>query len=875
MGRALHSVFWACLMPLPMLATHIIGGEMYYDHLGGNQYRITLDLYRDCGPTNANNTGFDTQISIGVFNSSGVLVQNPLVLSGVEEIVPIVITNPCLSAPPELCIATMRYQTIVNLPPIAGGYSLSYQRCCRTPAIINLMNPGGQGLTCTIQIPGPANAVNSSPRFDSYPPVVLCVGETLTFDHGATDPDGDVLVYEFCTPFQGGSNIDPMPAVPTPPPYATVPWAAGFSANAPLDSDPDITLDPATGMLEVTPTQIGAYTVGVCVKEFRNGVLLGETRRDFLFNAVVCDPNIVSVIADQEPAALCSGLTQSFTNQSINGQFWSWDFGDPGTTDDVSDESEPTWTYANPGTYTVTLIANPGWPCADTSVGIYEARLPLDPVFLPPTGLCGPSFVELSVDGNFTSDASISWDLGGSTVPASAVGPTASATFQPAGAQAVTVTVSEFACTDSYTADVVVNPIPIPVIEPQQDFCTGLELTFTGSSTGGSSLRWDFGDPTTLADSSVLASPTWTYAQTGNYIVTLTADPTGPCPASTTGSFEVYVDLVPFFPQPPIACPNASVVFEVSGNFSSNAQVTWDFGAVGEPSSAIGHSAISRFESVGEHPVTVSVSENGCSGSYQDLVLVHPFPIAAFTSDSRACVGAEFAFQDLSEAWTPMSYSWDFGDGTSSTEPEPSHVYLEPGMYTVGLTVSTSEGCIASDMMIHNGQVEVFPNPVPGFSALPREVSVFDPVISVEDYAWNAVSWVYSVEGVTYLSHSFTHSFEEGGQFIITQTVTSDDGCSASMDLIVFVSDHIFWAPTAFTPDGDGLNDEWLPTVIGARHYELQIFDRWGEVRFATRDPKAGWSGDELPTGVYSYRVRIKEWGADAREYLGHFTLLR
>jgi gliding motility-associated-like protein len=394
-------------------------------------------------------------------------------------------------------------------------------------------------------------------------------------------------------------------------------------------------------------------------------------------------------------------------------------------------------------------------------------------------------------------------------------------------------------------------------------------------SIGATNYRWDFGDTGTAADTSLSATPNWTYAQPGTYTVQLVAAGPGPCFDTATTIYDVYLNLFPTFEPPEVRCPGEPAEFVLGGAFSSDAEVIWDFGAVGSPQNSNGNTASAAFLPVGVHPVTVSVTDNGCSGSFTDSVTVFPFPVADFTSDTRSCVGATFGFQDLSTAATALSYLWDFGDGVTSTEAEPFHQYVEPGMYTVALTVSTDSGCISSNTTVRPAQVEVFPNPVAAFSALPREVSVFQPDISIEDFSVNAVSWEYDVEGNTFLVPDLEYSFQEGGQFIITLRVFSENGCPDVTTRTVFVSDHIFWAPNAFTPDGDGLNDTWTPMVIGARTYELEIFDRWGNLRFRTDDPKQGWDGEGLPATIFTYRVRIKEWGADSKEYVGHFSLLR
>ena len=104
----------------------------------------------------------------------------------------------------------------------------------------------------------------------------------------------------------------------------------------------------------------GQYAIGICVSEYRDGVLLSTTMRDFQFNVTLCDPNIQSVVAQQAAEQFCIGETMTLTNNSINASSYAWDFGVPGSTSDVSDEYEPTYTWPEPGDYWVTLIVNPG-----------------------------------------------------------------------------------------------------------------------------------------------------------------------------------------------------------------------------------------------------------------------------------------------------------------------------------------------------------------------------------------------------------------------------------------------------------------------------------------------------------------------------------
>lgn len=699
-------LLFACCWVFVAKGTHLLGGEMHYDALPNNSYRITLRLYRDCGPGNTNGVGFDAQAQLAVYDGNGTFQFSESVDFPGEQPVEVDLNNPCLAAPATICAQWTDYVTIITLPPNTTGYVVSYQRCCRTPITINLPNGLLQGLTCTVEIPPAATGTNSGPRFSDYPPLALCVGQDMVFDHSATDPDGDVLVYDLITPFNGGSDFDPAPLA-GPPPYTPILWAPGYSGTDPMDGAPGLAIDAATGELTVHPTVAGSFAVGIRVREFRNGVQLSQCIRDFRFDAVPCEVTIISSIQDQQE--FCSGFTVFLENESFNGDFWHWDFGDPTTSADTSGLAEPQWTYSAPGIYEITLVANPGWPCADTSTSTFEVRLPL-----------APSFV-----------------------------------------------------------------------------------------------------------------------------------------------------------RPAVLCPDVSTTLEASGSFTAAASVVWEFGDVASPGTSVGPMAIVAFTQPGNHPVQLTVSEFGCEAVHVDTVFVFPRIVATAESERSGCVGVEFAFTGAAQAWSPLGYRWDFGDGTTTSEPLTAHAYSDAGTYDVVFTAFTTEGCVDERTIVLPDQIEVFPIPIAQFTVEPDEVSLLRPEISIQDHAQLAQEWSYVIEGINYTVPSFVHTFEEAGQYAITQVVTSGDNCTAEITRIVNVTDHLFYAPNAFTPDGDGLNDTFAPSVRGARLYEIVIVDRWGREHFRSNDPRAEWDGGNLPQGVYAYTVRLAEFGAYRKEYTGHVTLLR
>lgn len=535
-------------------ATHIIGGELYYDHLGGGQYQVTLKLYRDC-------TGivFDPSAVIGVFDGvTNTLVQVQTLSFPGGTFIPITLDSPCLTLPPNVCVETTSYTGVFNLPPTPNGYVLSYQRCCRTSIISNLLNPGDLGLTVTTRIPGESIPVNSSARFNELPPVALCLNAALDFDHSATDPDGDSLVYSLTTPFNGATFAAPQPNPPAAPPYALLPWGPGYSAGYPMDSNPAIAIDPVTGQLTVTPTLQGNFTVGVMVQEFRNGVLLNETRRDFLFKVVACDATVTAGIAPQAASDYCDDLTVAFGNTSNGATTWHWDFGITSAADDTSNVQSPVFTFPEQGTYTVTLIANPGTTCADTASSVFSLYFAPQPFFTPPPPFCGNDPVVLVAEGVFGAGATLQWQFGNGSIPSSSADSIVTVQFAGPGTHPVSLLVSENGCSTQVSGAVVNHPQPdagfyaLPV--SSQPVGTTVNFTDTSDSGGGSIDGWSWTiDGVVFAPSASTAI--WNTNWPGTYLIALTVTDEFGCSDQATMWYTVIGE--------PIRIPN---VFSPNGD---------------------------------------------------------------------------------------------------------------------------------------------------------------------------------------------------------------------------------------------------------------------------------------------------------------------
>ena len=923
MTNALHSdAWWSWLKPwrlvlcvllvlgLEAQATHLVGGELYYTHLGGSNYLVTLKVYRDCGPANTLGTGFDDQVYIGMWDGTGQIGDNdvltiPLTQSNVSN-VPVALGNPCGTPPPDLCIEQAIYSTTVSLPATSYGWDLVWQRCCRNPSISNLQNFGGTenpGATFVAHVPGTSVSSdatqNSSPVFQELPPVAVCANFDFVWDHSAIDPDGDELVYSFCAPLDGGGTgggngaNSPVPNPPATPPYQEVEYIGGFSGTYPITSDPAMAIDPVTGVITGMPTSPGQYAIGICVSEYRDGELLSTTMRDFQFNVTLCDPNIQSVVAEQTPAQLCIGETITLDNGSINGSSYAWDFGVAGITDDVSEEFEPTYTWPEPGDYWVSLVVNPGWPCADTSEALYQVWQPLEPVIVVDGFECddGEELFTFAVEGNIDGGASMLWDFGtGSPGLADTPNP-GGIFFDNADVWEIVVSVNNHGCTSDAGFTWVAPPDPVALVEDQYQFCTGLTFDFTNLSSNAEAYLWDFGDGVggIPSGTSTDPSPSYTFPDTGVYEISLTAAADFTCPDVATAEVEIQFLLEPTFTTPDPNCFDDHF-FTFSGTASSdeNTVYEWDFGGA----TVLANTAEEQvtgliYEEAGTYDVSLTASVPGLTGCVQTFtapVTVIAEPAIDFQAGPwTGCPPHSVSFTNMSTTETATTYTWDFGDGSTSNAVSTSHMYMSPGVYPITLTMETGGYCVRTLEMDGPQAVEILPVPVAAIDVTPNQVDILNPVVWVEYLGDQNVDCYYSFgDGGGIEGCNGQYIYNDGGTFTITQTVVNEFGCTNTAEGQVSVSGSVFYAPTAFTPDGDGLNDVWLPVVRGVSNYALRITNRWGELVFETNDPEEPWLGQMgtdgqhyCPNGVYLYRAVYFDQVGYPRVAEGHLHVAR
>ena len=684
------------LTSLTLKSAHIVGGEITYRCLDSNRYEITLTLFRDC-----NGILFANGAQIGCFNGgTGALVTSTYVPLDTSQFVPLNAVSPCLIIPPGTCLEQATYIDTVTLLPDTNGYDISFSVCCRSNASNNITIPGGffggAGSSFHTRIPPNDTLCNSSPIFNSYPPVVLCINDPVYIDYSATDADGDSLSYEFVTPYTGGNNRNPTPN-PSPPPYGAVNWSAGFNVNYQVPSSPAFSLDSATGFLTGNPSSLGNYVTGVTVKEYRNGVLINETRRDFLMIIVNCLPTSSSIA---NPGVICDSYTVTFGNGSISTPTttYLWDFGDTSTLLDTSTLFNPQYTYPDTGVYIVTLISDPYSPaCADTSIRQIFVYPLIGPAFTKPLNQCliGNSF-DFTAAGIYFNTTQIDWDFGPTATPRSdtSISPTG-ITYNSRGYKTITLRYQDFGCDTTIFEIIEVYQSPIADFSFSNNNCIDYSIDFYDSSLYVGDYYWDFGLIGSTTDTSTLANPTFTFPDTGLYTVRLVVDSnSSTCPDTIYKQVRIDPLLTPFFTSPMDQClVGNSFDFNARGAFYTNTQINWNFGPTATPGTdSVTNPTGIVFSNSGTKTISIRYQDFGCDTTFIDSVNVYDNPVSSFSyTDDDHCNNFTIHFSDSSSF--VGDYYWDFGVLGStidtSTSANPSFTYQDSGTYTVMLVIGS------------------------------------------------------------------------------------------------------------------------------------------------------------------------------------------
>lgn len=714
------------LCSLETYAGHLIGGEIFYECLGDGRYAIGLTMYRDCYATGQNVvTSFDNFVRISIYEALTNQLDTVLIVTKPQDStrIPLVLNVPCMEDPPDLCVVGMTYRDTIDLDVPEGGLLLINQRCCRTPDALNIVNPSTIGSTYMATIPDSSVApCNSSPKFNQVPPIALCTGIYLDLDYSATDPDGDSLVYSMCAPYRGGAAVQgsPAPATPSPPPFGVVPWDPGFNESYQVPSAPTFQVDSVTGIITGRPNQVGTYVFAVRVEEYRNGVLIGENRRDFQMSTVFCE--IEAAAAIDSLVEECVGLEVQFYNISTLGKNFEWDFGDTTTLADTSSVLNPTYTFPDTGVYTIMLTAF-GDLCADTAYLEYYVRPRLEPKFTSPDPQClDINKFQLFAEGYFDETTEIRWSL---------------------------------------------RDIPIA---PEADT-------------------------------------------------------------------QLIGDTTDFF----------------------------------------------RSLEAGTFPVHVKYSDYGCDKFYSDSITIIPNPLLEIDIDlNEDCVPFESSLFSYPELADKPSFRWAYlGDTISG---DTVSIFTDTiGEFDLWVELRTDSGCVDTISQYYERYVIGLDTPSAYFYATPIMADMYEPYFEVFDQSLKAEKVEFTLnDSAVFNLRYFQLDLPDTGYHDIRLLVTHENGCQDSaFSRIRTEPRYLFFAPNAFTPDDFGGNESWQAFVYDWHEFEIQVYNRWGEIVYESDNPDEGWNGQKFnrgkdcPVGTYSYNAFVKTRKQKEFHYNGVIHLIR
>jgi gliding motility-associated-like protein len=263
------------------------------------------------------------------------------------------------------------------------------------------------------------------------------------------------------------------------------------------------------------------------------------------------------------------------------------------------------------------------------------------------------------------------------------------------------------------------------------------------------------------------------------------------------------------------------------------------------------------------------ISNNSCGTEYNVTVIVRDIPNLEITpSEVIGCPEFSVQFQ-LDGPQLMGTYSWDFGDGTSSNEGPPlNHVYGIEGLYEVSLSFVDDFGC--SNSVIMPELIEVISQPIAAFSYSPLTPTDFNNEVTFIDESVNATSWQWDFgNGQSSSAQSPSVVYDGPGAYLVSLYVASGNGCADSAQyLIRYDGEVVIWVPNSFTPDNDGVNDYFqVISESSLSAYEILIFNRWGELVFKSNDIDAHWIGEVnggftengagyyAPDGIYQYVI--------------------
>lgn len=518
--------------------------------------------------------------------------------------------------------------------------------------------------------------------------------------------------------------------------------------------------------------QPGTYTVTLKVTNANGSTTL--TQPNYI---TVFDKPEVSFAASDSVG--CFPLSVQFTDLSkasagTTDTAWTWDLGD-GT---QSNEQNPQRTYLYSGSYSISLKVTNDKGCWSTATKLAYIKIPggakADFTAQKSTSCSLPITVNFKNASTGTGALRYTWDFGDGAT-ATDINP--SHTYTQQGVYTVTlITENSNGCSDTMRKENLLTlrntnsdfSAPDPV-------CTNSNITFTNTSSDSAlKVRWDFGDGTTSA----AVSPVKSFASPGTYAVKLVQNFSA-CTDSATKTIQVLPNATAAFTAAKTGSCQAPLTVSFQNKSSNAVSYYWDFG---DGTTATDVSPTHTYTGYGNYTVTLLASNAaGCTDSVrmQDYIKVAKPSISFNGLPAKGCAPFTHTFSATINSSDPVvSYLWDFGQGTTSTEASPTFTYTEQGIYTVSLTVTTAGGCKETYSLAE--ALTLGQKPVVNFSRVPDEFCAFQEVF-FSTYASDPTSWNWDFgDGGHSTNPNPLYQYNDTGTFTV-HVIVERQGCADTL----------------------------------------------------------------------------------------------
>ena len=841
-------IFLLSLCCLVSFADHLKGGWIYYEYLGvgaapnTSKYKITVKQYMRC---NASGGQLDPDVFLGIFDGgSNQLIQTETIPLAGTEFEDKKDFN-CITNAPSVCYRVDQYVETIDLPDNTGGYILSVQRCCRITGIINVSNSSQVGLTYTNTIPGIINGKsyrnNSSPVFSQKDTAIVCHNASFTFNFSATDLDGDSLSYSFIDGLTGGNSVGNGPR-PNPPILPPPPYFPG-----------------AVVAYNVGYSGISPMGPGVVINA-KTGIISGVA-------PATVGTYVIAVNVNEFRGGVLIGTTRKEIHIDV------------GNCDVIG--ADPVCSSCN--------------SVVTSSISYFTS--------------CNSFTTTFANVNNSPLINSYYWDFGvkSQTNDTSTLA-TPTFTYPDTGTYVLTLILNRGQpCYDSTTRFIKIYPGFVPDFS-FSGVCKNTQIQFTDKTTTTyglvNSWSWNFGDQSTVADTSHVKNPRYSYSTAGSYPVSLLV-------TSDKGCVDTVSKVIDIKDQPSLTVTNDTLICSIDTlqlNSVGTGTVLWtpnyNINNQNNPSPLVSPDVPTKYY------VTLT-DPSGCIAKDSVFVDVKMFVTIDAGRDTGICAGDAIQLNPISDA---LHYKWS--PSSPLNNDTAKYPIATPAVTTTFYVIGNIGKCQSND------SVKIRVAPYPGAQGIPDTTICFGNSIQFNESGGSMYSWspafflnnpnipnpianpdrsiryivtitdtlgcpkpafdtivvivqkVFADAGprdTTIVVNQPLQLNATGGQFYLWNpstglnnnaianpvailndnmqyvlTVSTTGGCFATdtISVIVYKVPAGLYIPNAFTPNGDGLNDVFKPIALGIKQINyFKIFNRWGQLIFSTTQQNYGWDG--------------------------------